>query len=165
MMNSSLLLERFLQNYRFNMVKPYLKGNVLDFGGNYGELGKYVSGRYLVVNYDHTAMNNKCFDIIIALAVIEHIHPDEVNLIFKKFKLILNKKGKIILTTPTRRAKLLLKAFALIGVLDKGAVAEHKHYWTKKELYIMAKRAGFVVTKYIKFQLGFNQFAILEHLE
>ena len=36
------MVEKFLQNYRFKIVKPYLNGDVLDFGGNKGELKKFV---------------------------------------------------------------------------------------------------------------------------
>jgi len=85
MMNSSLYFERFLQNFRFKMVKPYLIGDVIDFGGNKGELEKFVNGRYLIVNYDHSVLENAHYDTIVSLAVIEHIPYEDVFLIFKKF--------------------------------------------------------------------------------
>jgi len=69
MIDTSFYLEKYLQNNRFRMVKPYLGNDVLDFGGNEGELGKYVNGSYLVVNYDHSKMDNKTFDNIVNLSV------------------------------------------------------------------------------------------------
>jgi hypothetical protein len=45
-----------LQQYRFRKAIPFLKGNVLDFGGNDGELQQYVSGSYTLVNYDYGPM-------------------------------------------------------------------------------------------------------------
>jgi 2-polyprenyl-3-methyl-5-hydroxy-6-metoxy-1,4-benzoquinol methylase len=162
MINTSIFLERFLQNYRFKVVKKYLIGDVLDFGGNEGELKKLVKGRYLAVNYDHSAMENGNFDTIVALAVIEHINIDEVYNIFKKFKKALNQNGIIFLTTPTLPAKPVLELLAFLGIVDKENIREHKHYWTKKEIFALAENSGFKVKKYKKFQLGFNQLAVFE---
>ena len=163
MIDSSIFLEKFLQNYRFKMVKPYLIGDVMDFGGNEGELKKFVKGKYLVVNYDHSVMENTSFDTIVILAVIEHIEFDEVFQIFYKFKKILNKRGRIVLTTPTKIAKPVLELWSFLGIVDKENIAEHKHYWSKKEIYQLANKTGFVVKKFKRFQLGFNQLAVFEH--
>ena len=86
MINSRKSTEKFFQNWRFKIAIPYLSGDVLDFGGNEGELKKFVRGEYTLVNYDHRAMEGKTFDTIAALAVIEHINVPEVYEIFKKFK-------------------------------------------------------------------------------
>lgn len=163
MIDTSKFLEKFLQNYRFKKVKPYLVGDVLDFGGNNGELKKLVRGKYLVVNHDYSVMKDVHLDTIVCLAVVEHIKPSDVVKIFHKFKKILKKGGIIFLTTPTKLAKPVLELLAFCGVLDKENIAEHKHYWTKNEIYDLANRTGFVVKRYKKFQIGFNQLAILEH--
>lgn len=44
MIDTSNLLEGFLQRKRFKKVKKWIKGDVLDFGGNEGELRPYVEG-------------------------------------------------------------------------------------------------------------------------
>jgi len=163
MIDSSRFLEKILQNYRFKKVKPYLKGDVLDFGGNEGELKKLVKGNYLVVNYDHSVMENRQFDTIVSLAVIEHIDPDEVFMIFHKFKKTLNAGGRIFLTTPTKVAKPVLEFLAFLGILDKENIEEHKHYWSKEEIYDLADKTGFSVRRFKRFQLGFNQLAVFEH--
>ncbi len=143
------------------MVIPYLAGDVLDFGGNKGELKKFVRGEYTLVNYDHRAMEEKTFDTIVALAVIEHINIPEVYQIFKKFKERLRPDGKIILTTPTGAAKPILNLMTHIGLADKENIAEHKHYWNKKDIFDLAEKTGFEIKKYKKFQFGFNQLAVL----
>ena len=163
MINTAIFLEKFLQNYRFKMVRSYLIGSVLDFGGNEGELGELINNEYQVVNYDHSMMDCAHADTILCLAVVEHIVVEEVYKIFSKFKTVLNKDGRIFLTTPTKMAKPILEFLAWIGVLDRQNIAEHKHYWGKRELYDLAKKTGFVVKKYRKFQLGFNQLAVFEH--
>ncbi len=163
MIDSSMFLEKILQNYRFKMVKPYLIGDILDFGGNEGELKQLVKDKYIVVNYDHSLMENISVDTIVSLAVIEHIPVKNVYEIFKKFKEILKKNGRIFLTTPTKMAKPVLEFMAFIGILDKENIAEHKHYWSKEEIEDLANKTGFIIKKYKKFQFGFNQLFIFEH--
>ncbi|MBP9854307.1 MAG: methyltransferase domain-containing protein [Candidatus Omnitrophica bacterium] len=163
MINTSLFFEKFLQNYRFKMVRPYLIGDVLDFGGNEGEIKSFVTGKYTVVNYDHSVMENVHCDTIISLAVIEHIPIDDVYKIFKKFKTILNHDGRIFLTTPTKAAKPVLEFLTFVGILDKANIDEHKYYWSKQDIYDLAQQTGFKVKKYKRFQCGFNQLAIFEN--
>lgn len=163
MINSSRFLEKFLQNYRFRAAKPYLVGDVLDFGGNEGELRRFVKDKYMAVNYDHSPMEGKIFDTVVCLAVIEHIEVGGVYKIFEKFKWTLEKDGRIFLTTPTKAAKPVLDFLAWLGVVDKENIAEHKHYWSKKEIFNLAEQSGFKVKRYKKFQFGFNQLAVLEH--
>lgn len=163
MLDSSRPVEKFLQTYRFKKAKPYLIGDVLDFGGNRGELKPYVKGRYLVVNYDYSAMAKDHFDTIACLAVIEHIDQAKVLEIFYKFKNILNKDGRIVLTMPAKAAKPVLEFLAYLGIIDKASIDEHKHYWSRKEIYVLAEQTGFMVKTYKKFQFGFNQLAVFEH--
>lgn len=163
MIDSKKRLEKFLQDYRFNKVKKYLIGDVLDFGGNEGELKKFVKGDYTIVNYDHTPMFNKTFDTIVLLAVLEHIEVAEVSEIFKKFKYCLRNDGAIFLTTPTPAAKPVLEILAFLRILDKENIEEHKHYWNKKDLFKLAQDIGFNIAEYKKFQFGFNQYVLLKH--
>jgi 2-polyprenyl-3-methyl-5-hydroxy-6-metoxy-1,4-benzoquinol methylase len=163
MINSSRFIEGFLQKQRFKKVIPLLKGDVLDFGGNEGELREYIKGDYTVVNYDHAPMEGKTFDTIVALAVIEHIEIADVFSIFHKFKSKLNPGGQIFLTTPTKMAKPVLEFMAAIKIVDKENIEEHKHYWNRAEIHDLAHKNGFRVKKYKKFQIGFNQYALFEH--
>jgi len=155
-------MEALLQKFRFKKVLPYLKGDVLDFGGNDGELKQYVKGNYTLVNYDHSPMKDKTFDTVVALAVVEHIEVDDVYSIFNTLQSKLNPDGVIFLTTPTPLSKPILEFMALLNIVDRDNIKEHKHYWTKKELYDLAQKNSLQVKKYKKFQLGLNQLAILE---
>ena len=163
MIDSSKFLESLFQQLRFKKVLPFINGSVLDFGGNKGELGKHVKGTYTLVNYDHTPMNDKKFDTIVALAVIEHIEVAKVFEIFKVLKSKLNQNAIIFLTTPTPMSRPILNFLAFLHVLDRENIKEHKHYWTKQEIFNLAKITGLHVRKYKKFQAGFNQLAIFEN--
>jgi 2-polyprenyl-3-methyl-5-hydroxy-6-metoxy-1,4-benzoquinol methylase len=162
MINSSLFIESMLQRWRFKKVLPFLKGRVLDFGGNNGELRKYVAGEYVLVNYDHSQIGNKTFDTIVALAVIEHISPPEVTSIFETLRMKLNPGGIIFLTTPAARSRHVLELLAFLRLLDKKNIKEHKYYWNRKDIYQLAEKTGLRIKEYRKFQFGYNQLAILE---
>ncbi|MDE2172381.1 MAG: methyltransferase domain-containing protein, partial [Patescibacteria group bacterium] len=139
MIDTSNYAERFLQYCRFRKVRPYLKGDVMDFGGNEGELRRFVRGDYLPVNYNHRVMEGRTFDTIVAMAVIEHIEPAIVHAVFLKFaENHLRPDGHIFLTTPTPLAKPILEVMARVGILQRSNIAEHKHYWTKKDIYDLA---------------------------
>jgi len=166
MLKSKKILEKFLQRQRFKRVLPFLNKEVLDFGGNEGELKQFVKGHYTLVNYDYSTLQTGkvYFDTIVSLAVIEHMPVGQVQAVFKLFKSVLMPNGVIVLTTPTPKSKWVLECLATLGLLDKVNIAEHQHYWTKEELIALAKASGFAVKKYYKFQLGYNQFMQLEHL-
>lgn len=161
MINSHRKMENLLQQHRFKIALPFIKGDVLDFGGNEGELKPYVNGHYTLVNYDHSPMHGKTFDTIVALAVIEHIRIDDVFSVFKMFRSKLRPQGHLILTTPTPLAKPVLECMAYMRIIDKHNIEEHKHYWTKDDIEELAVQNGFRVKVYRKFQWGFNQFAVL----
>lgn len=108
-------------------------------------------------------MENKNIDNIISLAVVEHIDVTVVYGIFKKFKNCLLPDGRIFITTPTPPSKPVLEFLARIGLLDKENIREHKHYWNRKDIMALAEKTGFKVDEYKKFQLGFNQFAVMSH--
>jgi 2-polyprenyl-3-methyl-5-hydroxy-6-metoxy-1,4-benzoquinol methylase len=161
MINSAKFFEAYLQKNRFTRAIPFLKGDVLDFGGNNGELKKYVSGSYTLVNYDHSPMENKTFDTIVALAVLEHLPLAEVYPIFHLLRSKLRPGGLLLLTTPTPMARPVLELLAYVHILDKQNIEEHTHYWNKKEILNLAHLNGFTVKDYKKFQFGFNQVAML----
>ena len=161
-MKSNKWLEKYLQNQRFGLVKDKLVGDVLDFGGNKGELKKYVKGIYHLTNKS-LKFHYWYFDTIVALAVIEHLTIQETIDNFKMFKRYLAPNGRIYITTPTKRVHPILKTLAFLRILDKENIEEHKHYWTKKELYQLAWTADLEVLEYRTFQMGFNQFVIMGH--
>jgi len=164
-MNSTLPLERLLQKMRFKMVLPYLQGDVLDFGGNKGELSAHVTGRYYNMNHDHSSLHTYRVDTIVMLAVLEHLDPATVPDLFRTFKNLLDPGGRLILTTPARIAKPVLNTLAFLHLLDKENIAEHQHYWNAADIRTLAHSCGFKVTRHTTFQLGFNQLAVLEHAQ
>lgn len=163
MLDTRFPLEKWLQHLRFNKVKRYLKGHVLDFGGNKGELRSYCPSDYTLVNYDHSPLYGQQFDTIVSLAVIEHLTLEEINTVFARFKSCLKKNGSIYLTTPPARAQFILEGLAHMKLLDAENLLEHKHYLHREDIEKLATQNGLEVRYYGTFLLGFNQFIQLTH--
>ncbi len=98
-------------------------------------------------------------DCILMLAVLEHIQdPLKVLIIIKR---ILKDNGLFILTTPTPRAKPVLEFLSFrLGLVSKQEMAEHKHYFSKKEILSILNKFGFSDIKHSFFELGFNQIVV-----
>lgn len=97
-------------------------------------------------------------DYVTLLAVIEHLNnPDKV---LKNSYNILKKGGTILLTTPSPSAKFVLESLAKLKLIDENQIKDHKHYFSKKEIYNLLKKQGFRKIKVNYFELGMNLFAI-----
>lgn len=156
------ILERFLQLRRFRQARKYLNGDVLDFGGNKGELRPLVSGTYTLCNKNYAVLKHKRFDRIIMLGVLEHITVSRVKPVLSMLKTHLRKDGFLILTTPAPAAKPILEVLSFLRIVDRKNILEHKKYWRKHELYALADACGFRVVTYSSFQCGLNNFMVLE---
>lgn len=106
---------------------------------------------------------NQSLDTITILAVLEHLQLPE-NILRQCF-LALRTKGKLILTTPSPRAKTFLEFSAFrIKIIDPEQIKNHKNYFSSKDIQRMLISAGFERKK-IKirsFELGVNNLAIAE---
>ena len=104
------------------------------------------------------------FDIVLALAVLEHLNNPE-NLVKEAFR-ILKRNGTLIITTPSKLSKPILEFLAFKTNFSPSArieMQDHKMYYDKEHLWTMLVRAGFnpinIKLKYHKF--GLNLFSII----
>jgi cyclopropane fatty-acyl-phospholipid synthase-like methyltransferase len=109
-------------------------------------------------------LGNKKFNKIVMLAVLEHIEPQKVNNLIAEFGRILENRGQIIMTTPTKLAKPLLVTLARLGVLSKEEIFDHKKYWDWSDINALAKSTGFTVVSYKLFQWGLNSEITMEKI-
>ncbi|MFH1820686.1 MAG: class I SAM-dependent methyltransferase [Candidatus Nealsonbacteria bacterium] len=105
--------------------------------------------------YPEIDLNIK-FDYVTMLAVLEHLENPER--ILKEAYKILKPDGKIIITTPTKRARFVLETLAFLKIIP--SVKEHKQYFTRKGLRLLLLNTGFTNIKHNYFSLGFNQIII-----
>ncbi len=66
---------------------------------------------------------------------------------------ILNKNGKIVITTPTVQSKNILNTLSYFILLDSTNIREHKHYWNKTDLEELAQNTGFELIKIRTFSI------------
>jgi len=88
------------------------------------------------------------------LAVIEHIN--NWHGLLMECNRILEKNGKIVITTPLLKAAPLLDAFTKIGLVDRKQLEDHKHYFSLIELEKEVTTAGFNIIHNGTFELGYN---------
>jgi SAM-dependent methyltransferase len=102
------------------------------------------------------------FDLVTILAVLEHIPLDQVDVLFREFRRVLGPTGRILLTTPTPRAKPLLEFLAFkLKLISEPEIADHRHYYSRADLDALAARHDFVCQEYRTFLLGMNCYAAL----
>jgi len=93
------------------------------------------------------------FENVTMLAVIEHI--ENVKGLLSECKRVLKDNGRLIITTPAKRAKPILDIFSKIYLVDDRMISQHKRYYTRKTLKSLLE-LYFKEVKVIPFQFGFN---------
>lgn len=172
------LLSPYLRRLRVRRAGRYLSGGaVLDFGCGIGPVANLVDpDRYLGVDVDgeslriarslhptHSfvtpdefmARSSETFDVVVALAVIEHLEDPEGWLVAMKDHL--ESGGVICATTPHPSFRWLHETGAWLGLCSREAAEEHNEFFDRPKLERFARSAGLEVTRYERFLLGANQ--------
>lgn len=164
--------ERF-NEWMFNEIKPFVKGDVLEVGSGIGTISKrlvrdfdnvcltdisdeYISNLKKFRKAKVTKLNleklsdfkkfkEESFDSIVCLNVLEHVKDDLFSV--KQMKKLLKKNGKMVILVPAHKF--------LYNELDK-AVLHHKRY-DKKDILELGKKSGLKIDKLFYF----NAFSIL----
>jgi len=182
------LFSLFLQYKRLKKVANYIKEKntkILDIGCGNGYLLNFLSGfkEYTGIDKDKKLIElnkrekqkknikfyyfdiskidklKQIYDYFVLAAVIEHITNFES--ILKKIEKISARKAKIIITTPDKKGDLILKFGSKLGLFSKESNKEHVRYYDKNEFRALNSWKPVV---YKKFELGLNQFIVLEKL-
>ncbi len=150
------ILDPLTKYFRYRKVLPLLYKiekkykrplKILDAGGADGDFHLILKKRNHIVyildnqskeNVDYVVdlekklpFKDKEFDLVVSLAVIEHLYNWEGCL--EEFKRV---SENIILTTPTRLGKPILEFFALLNLVNKEHIKDHKYYLTKEDFLI-----------------------------
>lgn len=102
-----------------------------------------------------------CMDYVVGFAFLEHAnHPGEI---LSESIRVLKKGGKIILTTPTPKSRILLELILTnLGLISKREISEHKKYFDKKSILQMLPEKDInlkIDQKY--FELGLNNLCVI----
>lgn len=104
------------------------------------------------------------FSTVTMLAVVEHLDPDSLVVLFQEIYRILQPGGIVVLTTPAARSDGLLRFMACIGLVSAEEINEHVYAYTLPLLGWYFGRAGFAMEKvrFGYFEFGLNMWAIAE---
>lgn len=176
------LLENYLAKQRAKICDSYIpdelrEGNILDIGcgkipyflqmtrflNKYGiDKGIIIThNRIELINIDVTKQKipykKEKFDVITMLAVIEHLTIKQAIKLLREIHRLLKPNGKLIITSPTKKCKPLLKTLAILGLISKEELYEHKRLYDKMNYELLLISTGFEIDKEQTFQKGFNK--------
>lgn len=176
-------LEKFLANMRSKRIKRYVTNkNILDFGcgrkaWNANAINKHckciegVEESYNVpqlvgdVNVypslNHIPSDRK-FDVILALAVFEHIEPFSLIDILNKMSTFSSKNAILVGTIPTPQSRPVLEFISYrLKLIDESQIRDHKVYYDDLWLAAIVSQTAWRLCTYKRFQLGMNGHFVL----
>jgi 2-polyprenyl-3-methyl-5-hydroxy-6-metoxy-1,4-benzoquinol methylase len=172
------LLSPLLRRARIRAVLPHIQGRVLDIGCGTGELTRWCSeNAYLGVDIDPESLaiarrkhgsfrfseqlpEGETFDLIIGLAIIEHIKFPVRWL--QTLKPLLSPGGRIILTTPHPSLEGIHRFGSSVGLFSREAAEEHETLLDGTLMAETAAEAGLAIHLRKGFLLGANQLFVLK---
>ena len=176
------LLSSYLHRRRTNIVKPYLKGDMLDIGCGPADLIHFLDEdshyvgidlnkkvviqlkeRYPKYKFYERDVENGInldgeFNTITMVAVIEHI-KNPANVLRQSHDLLTD-DGDLVITTPTPLGDTLHKMGAKFGLTSKVAVEEHVKIYSREDLQSLLNSFGLNIYIYQKFEFGLNQMCV-----
>lgn len=181
------LLSNYLRKHRLAMVRPFIKGDVLDLGCNdaagWRLGGERIEEYYGVdcrnetierlqseipeghfycrdLNEDALDFDGKKFDVVLMTALIEHLYNQRH--VMREVAGALKPGGVVVMTTPTPFGNdVIHRIGAKIGLFAASAMDDHIVVYNRHRFGIMARDIGLDIVKYETFQLGCNQLVVL----
>jgi len=102
--------------------------------------------------------SNDFFSIVTLLAVVEHLNPDSMAMLFRECHRVLRHGGMVILTTPAAWSDGLLRCMARLNLVSAEEIREHTFAYTLPLIGWHFGRAGFEMGKvrfgYFEFMLN-----------
>jgi SAM-dependent methyltransferase len=105
----------------------------------------------------HLPFAAEYFDVVTLLAVVEHLDPDSMALLFQEACRVLKPGGMVVLTTPAAWSDGLLKFMARVHLVSAEEIHEHAFAYTLPLLGWHFGQAGFQMSK-LKF--GYFEFML-----
>jgi SAM-dependent methyltransferase len=109
----------------------------------------------------HLPFEDNYFNAVTLLAVVEHLNPDSMALLFKESRRVLKPGGMVILTTPAAWSDGLLKFMAQINLVSAEEIHEHAFAYNLPLIGWHFGQAGFEMgrVKFGYFELMLNMWA------
>ena len=165
--------------------KEYRKGRILDIGCGaypffllntdfsikYGlektfrgeDEDLYQRNNITIIHWDlednhNLPLGNEYFDVVTMLAVFEHIEPGKLIDILNEIYRILKPDGLFVMTTPAGWTDALLRIMAILGLVSRIEIEEHKDAYTHRKILSLLQKTNFPIEniRYGYFELFSN---------
>ena len=178
-------LDRFLRDWRIKMTQSYVRANdkVLDIGCFDATLfeklavkpiGKSIGLDPLLKNtiktenytllsgkFPNDLSEDKTFNCITMLAVLEHIPNEEQLQLSEDFYKFLEPQGRVIITVPSPFVDHILWILSKLRLIDGMSLEEH-YGFKANETPDLFNSKQFKLLKHKRFQLGLNNLFVFE---
>lgn len=155
------LLDKLIMKVRLRKIAPLIpEGSaILDLGCGYrGELLMSIPRARRRVGIDLSIASDteleliegrvdmslpfpdKTFEIVTALAIIEHV--EDPTTMLSEIGRVLKPGGRVLITTPDLAGKLPLELMARLGLISREEIADHKRYYTRRALRQAMEQVG-----------------------
>lgn len=102
-------------------------------------------------------------DTLVMAAILEHLkHPSEV---LRQLRKVVKPNGSLVMTTPTPLGGRLHRVASHLHFTYAEAADEHEHFYSHLRLHNLLWNCGFVVERYERFLMGFNQLVVAKPME
>lgn len=102
------------------------------------------------------------FDVIVALAVFEHIRPLMLRPLLEQLRRYTLPRAIIVGTVPTPRSRRLLEFLSYqLRLIDRSQIEDHKLYYDDLWLSEITSDTGWSLKKYERFLFGMNSLFVL----
>ena len=104
------------------------------------------------------------FNVVTLLAVVEHLNPDSMAILFCEIYRVLGSRGMVIITTPAAWSDGLLRTMARLKLVSAEEIDEHAYVYTLPLIGWYFGQAGFKMkkVKFGYFELMLNMWATAE---
>jgi 2-polyprenyl-3-methyl-5-hydroxy-6-metoxy-1,4-benzoquinol methylase len=181
-------LDIHLQNARIKKAIPFITpgNNILDIGSGDGSLFKFLeqgkihftgigldpeiqqeihTENYNILKgkFPNDSIKGRKFDLITALAVLEHIPKDILGIFALNCNEHLVKGGFLVITVPSKQVDQILKMLIGLRIIDGMEVEQHYGYNTDWTIPLFTEN-GLELVKHEKFQLGLNNLFVFRKI-
>jgi 2-polyprenyl-3-methyl-5-hydroxy-6-metoxy-1,4-benzoquinol methylase len=173
-------MDHYLQRARINQVAPFFREGhrILDIGSADGGMFRWLTNKKITFSgiglepeipgdierqeykilretFPSMKISGQTFDLITALAVLEHIPKERLDEFAKTCNKHLKPKGILVMTVPSRWVDFIIKPLIWLRLMEGNRVDQHYGYDASLTIPLFSKN-GFVLEKHSTFQIGLN---------